>query len=206
MLPPITITTSPPPPQQPTTPDRPPEDPTTAPPQHPTPDNPPDNPQTPNNPRPSPEVPVPPVRPADPTEIAPSTTSPVSAPPVPPHPAGLELTPSAIGPGGDVTAAGSGCDPQAQVSLLVGETSVGSTVAGVDGGFRAPLALTSIDVGRYQVTARCGRTLSAPLDVVLVSRISAATSTLTVILFFLLLGAWFYGHRLVSHLPARRGP
>ncbi|WP_433194204.1 hypothetical protein ACQP1G_36380 [Nocardia sp. CA-107356] len=200
----------PPPPQQSTTPDRPRVDPTTAP-QNPPPDNPPppDTPQPPDNPQPSnksPEVAVPSVRPVEPTQIAPSTTSAVPLPPVAAQPAGLELTPSAIGLGDDVTAAGSGCDPQAQVSLLVGETPVGSTVAGADGVFRSPLALTSIEVGRYQVTARCGRTLSAPLDVVLVSRISAATSTLTVILFFLLIGGWFYGHRLVSHLPERSGP
>ncbi|WP_329405571.1 hypothetical protein OG563_27490 [Nocardia vinacea] len=165
--------------------------------------------QIPENPRPpeypsnrQPEVVVPTARPADPR--LPTTVTP--RPPIAPPPAALELTPTAIGLGGDVTAAGSGCDPQSQVSLLVGETPVGNAVAGVDGGFRAPLALTSIEVGRYEVTARCGRTLTAPLDVVLVSRVSSATSTLTVILFFLLIGAWFYGHRLVSHLPARREP
>ncbi|WP_433726356.1 hypothetical protein ACQP0C_32910 [Nocardia sp. CA-129566] len=196
-----------PPLPQPTTPERGRDDPTTAPPQNPMPDNPtPDNQQPPDGQQTSnkpPEVVVPTVRPPDP--IAPSTPLAAPLPPIAARPAGLELTPSAIGPGSDVIAAGSGCDPQAQVSLLVGETPVGSTVAGADGGFRAPLVLTSIEVGRYQVTAQCGRTLSAPLDVVLVSRISAATSTLTVILFFLLIGGWFYGHRLVSHLPARRG-
>ncbi|MFD0363922.1 hypothetical protein ACFQZZ_20925 [Nocardia sp. GCM10030253] len=141
------------------------------------------------------------------------TSRPPAPPPLPvpppaaaPQPAALELTPSAIGPSGDVTAAGLGCDPQAPVSLSIGDKPVGSTVAGPDGAFHAPLALASMDVGRYEVTAKCGRTLAASLDVVLVSRVSSATSTLTVILFFLLLGGWFYGHRLVSHIPARRQP
>ncbi|WP_062992735.1 hypothetical protein [Nocardia anaemiae] len=200
MLPPITITSPPQPitpnPQQPITRDPPADSSTTVPPQQQAPPDP-RPPQYPSNRQP--QVVVPTVRPGEPPPTA-------AAPPIAPHPATLELNPTAIGPGGDVTAAGSGCDPQSQVSLLVGDTPVGNTVAGADGGFRAPLALASIDVGRYEVTARCGRTLTAPLDVVLVSRISSATSTLTVILFFLLIGAWFYGHRLVSHLPARREP
>ncbi|MEV5834312.1 hypothetical protein [Nocardia sp. NPDC052112] len=197
VLPPITITS--PPPQPPVRPAPPVDSSTTVLPPR----------QLPEDPRPpeprsnkQPEVVVPTARPADPP--LPATAAP--APPIAPQPAALELTPTAIGLGDDVTAAGSGCEPRSQVSLLVGDTPVGNTVAGADGGFRAPLALTSIDVGRYEVTARCGRTLTAPLDVVLVSRISSATSTLTVILFFLLIGAWFYGHRLVSHLPARREP
>ncbi|MFI7665903.1 hypothetical protein [Nocardia sp. NPDC049526] len=203
VLPPITVTFPPPQqpitpnPQQPITPDPPADSSTTVPPQQQIPENP-RPPRSPSN-RQS-EVVVPTVGPAPmPTTVAPAA-------PIVPQPATLELTPTAIGLGGDVTAAGAGCDPQSQVSLLVGETPVGNTVAGADGGFRAPLALTSIEVGRYEVTARCGRTLTAPLDVVLVSRVSSATSTLTVILFFLLIGAWFYGHRLVSHLPARREP
>ncbi|MEV4233719.1 MULTISPECIES: hypothetical protein [unclassified Nocardia] len=197
VLPPITITLPPNP--QPPIPADPPANSSTVPPQQQIPADP----RPPENPsKRQPTVVVPTVRPADPP--TPAATAP--APSIAPQPAALELTPTAIGLGGDVTAAGSGCDPQSQVSLLVGQTPVGNAVAGADGGFRAPLALTSIEVGRYEVTARCGRTLTAPLDVVLVSRISSATSTLTLILFFLLIGAWFYGHRLVSHLPARREP
>ncbi|GAA5072690.1 hypothetical protein [Nocardia iowensis] len=113
--------------------------------------------------------------------------------------------PSAVGPGTDVKASGHGCAPQAAVDVAIGGVAVGKTVATADGAFEVPLTTGAVDVGRHQVTAQCGRTLVAPLDVVLVSSVGAGTSTLTVILFFLLLGGWYYGHRLVSHLPARRG-
>lgn len=117
----------------------------------------------------------------------------------------MDLTPSAVGPGAGVTASGHGCDPRAPVEVAIGDLAVAKTVAGVDGAFEVPLTTGAVDVGRYQVTAKCGRTLVAPLDVVQVGSIGAGTSTLTVILFFLLLGGWYYGHRLVSHLSARRG-
>jgi hypothetical protein len=94
--------------------------------------------------------------------------------------------------------------PDVPVSLSIGDVAVGRTVAGSRGGFELPLTTGSVDVGRHQVMAECGRTLSAPLDVVLVSHVGTGTSTVTVILLFLLLGVWFYGHRLASHLPARR--
>lgn len=116
----------------------------------------------------------------------------------------MDLTPSAVGPGAGVTASGHGCDPQAPVDVAIGDAAVAKTVAGVDGAFEVPLVTGSVEVGRYQVTAKCGRTLVAPLDVVLVGSIGAGTSTLTAILFSLLLGGWYYGRRLVSQLPARR--
>ncbi|MFG1792436.1 hypothetical protein [Nocardia sp. NPDC049149] len=113
--------------------------------------------------------------------------------------------PSAVSPGAGVTATGHGCDPQAPVQIAIGNVALGKTTAGADGAFEVPLATGAVDVGRHEVQAKCGRTLVAPLDVVLVGSIGAGTSTLTVILFFLVLGSWYYGHRLVSHLPARRG-
>ncbi|KAA8887541.1 hypothetical protein F3087_17880 [Nocardia colli] len=117
----------------------------------------------------------------------------------------MDLTPSAVGPGAGVTASGHGCDPQSPVDVSIENVAVGKTVAGADGAFEVPLSTGAVDVGRHQVTAKCGRTLVAPLDVVLVGSIGSGTSTLTVILFFLLLGGWYYGNRLVSQLPARRG-
>ncbi|WP_433662870.1 hypothetical protein ACQPW1_12430 [Nocardia sp. CA-128927] len=138
--------------------------------------------------------------------VAPPAPAPLP-PPAPPRlaPAALDLTPSAVGPGAGFTASGHGCDPLAPVDVSIGDVAVGKTVAGVDGAFEVPLITGAVDVGRHQVTAKCGRTLVAPLDVVLVGSIGAGTSTMTVILFFLLLGGWYYGHRLISHLPARRG-
>jgi hypothetical protein len=125
-------------------------------------------------------------------------------PPVVAAPAGLELSDATIDPGGPVTATGLGCAPSEAVQLSVGNVPVGQTVAGPTGDFKAPLATGAVDVGRHEVTARCGRILSAPLDVVLVSHVGTGTSTLTLIVIFLVLGVWFYGHRLASHLPERR--
>ncbi|MBL1078553.1 hypothetical protein JK358_29520 [Nocardia sp. 2] len=118
--------------------------------------------------------------------------------------AGLQLDPVATAPGGAVTASGTGCDPHAAVQISIGGTTVGNTTARADGGFDARLATGDTAIGHHQVTAACGRTLAAPLDIVLVSRVGGATTTATVLLFFLLIGGWFYGHRLVSHIPARR--
>jgi len=103
-----------------------------------------------------------------------------------------------------VTALGYGCPPDAPVSLSIGDTSVADTVADPRGDFQAPLITGSVNVGRHVVTAECGRTMRAPLDIVLASHVGTGTSTLAVIVLFLFLGLWFYGHRLVSHLPARR--
>ncbi len=137
------------------------------------------------------------------------TTSVAVPQPVPPAPGstsvpGLQLTPVAVAPGGTVTAAGMGCAPQAPVELTIGDTRVGGTVADPDGVFRTPLTLAAVAVGRHDVTAKCGPTLAASLDVVLAGSVGTDSATLTVILFFLLLGGWFYGHRLISHLPERR--
>ncbi|UGT62296.1 hypothetical protein [Nocardia asteroides] len=118
--------------------------------------------------------------------------------------AALALTPSAIAPGGEVTASGHGCDPGAPVELKIGRTPVGTTVATADGSFTAKLTLSAIAVGRHDVATWCGRPLTAQLDVVLVSRVDSGASTLAILLFFLLLGGWFYGHRLISHRSTRR--
>ncbi|WP_185757102.1 Ig-like domain repeat protein [Nocardia bhagyanarayanae] len=115
----------------------------------------------------------------------------------------MELTPSAIAPGDDVTAAGRGCTPGSAVTLKIGDAPVGNAVAASDGSFQAPLTLSALEVGRHDVQAWCGRALAAELDIVLVSSVGSGTATVAVILFFLLLGGWFFGHRLVSRQPAK---
>lgn len=120
------------------------------------------------------------------------------------YPAGLEVDPPAVAPGGEITVTGHGCDPGAAVRLSIGTGQVGGAIARSDGGFDAKLSTGATDIGHHKVTAACGATLAGPLDIVLVSRVGGGTSTATVLLFLLLIGAWFYGHRLVSHLPARR--
>ncbi|WP_159080191.1 hypothetical protein [Nocardia suismassiliense] len=156
-------------------------------------------------PPPTPNVVAPPRNPVRTPAVVPPAPEPLPLPPPQLPPAAMGLTPSSVGPGVGVTASGHGCQPGVPVDVAIGDVAVGKTVAGVDGAFEVPLATGAMDVGRHQVTAKCGRTLAAPLDVVLVGSVGSGTSTLTVILFFLVLGGWYYGHRLVSHLPARRG-
>lgn len=133
-----------------------------------------------------------------------TTTPPVVTPDPPTQtPAALELSSASVDPGEAVLATGLGCAAGEPVQLSIEEMPVGSTVAAANGSFQAALDTGSVDVGRYEVVAQCGRTLTAPLEIVLVSHVGTGTSTVTLILIFLILGVWFYAHRLVSHLPER---
>ncbi|HXW32550.1 MAG TPA: hypothetical protein VEJ21_05595 [Acidimicrobiales bacterium] len=98
------------------------------------------------------------------------------------------MIPIAVAPGAQPTADGHGCPANATVTLSIGGVAAGRTTADSSGAFRAPLALGSLGVGSYQVDARCGVLLTAPLQVVLASQVGGDTSTLAIILFFLLLG------------------
>ncbi len=117
----------------------------------------------------------------------------------------LRLTALAIAPGASVSANGRGCDAGAPVALTIGSTSVGRTRASASGAFHAPLTLGPLGVGRYTVVARCGVILAAPLDIVLASQVSAATSTLAIIIFVLLIGALAFRRQIFPRQP-RRAP
>ncbi|TQF73736.1 hypothetical protein FK531_09235 [Rhodococcus spelaei] len=109
----------------------------------------------------------------------------------------LSLSSPAVDPGGEVTAIGEGCPAGSNVALTLQGQPVGHTVADGAGGFQAPVAVGSVDVGRYQVAANCGPILLASLDVVQASQVSTDTSTVTVIVFFLLIGMLIYRRRLL---------
>jgi hypothetical protein len=115
----------------------------------------------------------------------------------------LRLTALAVAPGAAVSANGRGCDAGAPVVLTIGLASVGRTRASASGAFHAPLSLGPLGVGRYTVVARCGVILAAPLDIVLASRVSAATSTLAIILFVLLIGALAFRRQIFPRAPRR---
>lgn len=89
--------------------------------------------------------------------------------------------------------------------LSIDGNPVGDTTADDTGAFSTPLRFGSLPVGRYRVDAACGVVLAAPLDVVLVSEVSSATSTLTIIIFVLLVGLLIYRRRLVAHVLSRPG-
>ncbi len=85
--------------------------------------------------------------------------------------------------------------------MAVGGAPAGATVADETGAFQSRLDTGSIPVGHHQVTAACGPVLTAALDVVLASNVDAATSTLAVIAFFVLIGVFVYTRRLLSPPP-----
>jgi hypothetical protein len=118
----------------------------------------------------------------------------------------LRLTALAIAPGSAVAANGRGCDADAPVTLTVDSAAVGHTRASGSGAFHAPLTLGPLGVGRYTVVARCGVILAAPLDIVLASRVSAATSTLAIIIFVLLIGALAFRRQIFPRRPRSRLP
>jgi hypothetical protein len=113
----------------------------------------------------------------------------------------LKLTALAIAPGAQVAANGKGCDARAPVALSIGSRSVGHTRASSSGAFHAPLTLGPLAVGRYTVVAHCGPILAAPLDIVLASQVSAATSTLAIIIFALLIGALVFRRQIFPRRP-----
>lgn len=117
----------------------------------------------------------------------------------------LTLVDVSIAPGGADVARGEGCIAGSAVHLSVEGTTVGDTTADGDGTFSAPLRLASFPVGRYRVQAVCGRMLAASLDVVLASQLNPITSTLALIVLFLLIGLVIYRRRLLpAHYRAAR--
>ncbi|TQC43981.1 hypothetical protein EEB14_40075 [Rhodococcus sp. WS4] len=139
-----------------------------------------------------PEVPSP----STPADVVPDAVPP------PPEP-GLVFTAAAVEPGDAVTLAGSGCPPEAEVLLSVDGARVGEIRADATGVFRAPLRAVGAEVGRHDVSADCGPTFAAPLDVVLVSQATGSTATAVVIVFFLLVGLSIYRRRLLTPRPGR---
>ena len=136
-----------------------------------------------------------------PSLIAPADVVPDAVPP--PQEPGLVFAAAAVEPGEAVTMAGAGCPPDAEVLLSVDGAQVGGVRADDTGVFRAPLRAVGADVGRHDVSADCGPTFAAPLDIVLVSQATGSTATAVVIVFFLLVGLSIYRRRLLTPQPGR---
>lgn len=144
------------------------------------------------------------------TTTAPTTTTPATTTPTTLPPATTVATrdfkvdrPSAE-PGGEVNASGEGCDPGAAVAIEIGGARVADATAGSDGRFSAPLDLPVLQPGRFDVVAHCGPTLDTTIDIVLASRVDPGTSTLAVLVFFvLLLLALLRGRRYFDKLSDR---
>jgi len=101
-----------------------------------------------------------------------------------------------------VTASGHGCPANAPVELTVGTITVGTTTADTSGAFTTPLNVGSLPVGRYAVVAHCGPVLTTELDVVLATEANPDTSTLLIIIFFVLIGLALFRRRIRLDRPA----
>jgi hypothetical protein len=93
-----------------------------------------------------------------------------------------------VRPGDPLSAAGRGCEPGASVTLTSGGDRVGVAVADTDGNFVAPVEFKRIEPGRHQVTAHCGIVLTGAVDQVVTSSTGGHSSTLIVLVFFVLAG------------------
>lgn len=161
--------------------------------------------------RPTPTVP----RATTPTPTeAPGSTEPlvvpppdVAAPPPGPAPTTTALPPGvgmvsdkvASEPGGVVTLTGSGCTPNAPVTVQVGDRVIGSIPGTPDGTFIAILSLPQLlEVGRYDITISCGIVHTVPIDIVVASHLDSGNSVLALFIFFVLMViALFRRRRLV---------
>lgn len=103
-------------------------------------------------------------------------------------PGGLTFDKPVVQAGDPLSASGSGCTPGARVSLSSAGGPVGSTTADSGGHFTTPVEFTDIQPGRHEVTARCGAVLTGSVDVILTSSTQGNTSTLVVLVFFVLAG------------------
>jgi hypothetical protein len=179
-------------------PSNPPSDPPSSPPSNPPVTNPPvTNPPVTNPPVTRPPVTRPPVTTTTPptttttpptttTEPPPSTTdTPTSTTPTGGE---LVLDKPAINPGDPLSATGRGCDANAPVTLISDGERVGGAVSEADGTFRAPVEFTKIRAGRHQVTASCGVVLTGAVDQIVTSSTSGHSSTMIVLVFFVLAG------------------
>jgi hypothetical protein len=73
--------------------------------------------------------------------------------------------------------------------------------------FRAPLAVNTLAVGRYDVKAHCGAILVAPLDIVLANQVDPGTATtMVIIVFFVLMGLFVFRRQLFPRPPGHGPP
>lgn len=104
---------------------------------------------------------------------------------------GLTLDHSSIQPGDTLAAAGTGCEPGHSVILTSGGDQVGAATADSAGAFNAPVQFTRIEPGRHTITASCGVQLTGVVDQAVTSSNGDYSSTLIVLVFFVLGGILF---------------
>ncbi|GAA3439839.1 hypothetical protein [Kutzneria kofuensis] len=104
---------------------------------------------------------------------------------------GLKLDHSSIQPGDTLSASGTGCEPGHDVTLTADGERVGEAKADGGGSFTAPVQFTKIEPGRHTIMASCGVELTGVVDQALTSSSGDYSSTLIVLVFFVLGGIVF---------------
>jgi hypothetical protein len=126
-----------------------------------------------------------------PTSTTPSTPTTPGTPTTTttaPRPGELVLDRPSIQPGDTLSASGKGCVPSRVVTLISEGAEVGSAYTDSSGAFTAPVEFTRIEAGRHTVVAECGVRLTGAVDQVVTRSSGGQTSTLVILVFFVLAG------------------
>ncbi|MBB5850590.1 hypothetical protein ACFQ05_32925 [Amycolatopsis umgeniensis] len=122
------------------------------------------------------------------TDTPPPTTDVPSSSSTPPGPNDLVLDRPSVQPGDKLSAKGTGCLPGERVTLTSDGDRVGGAYADGTGSFTAAVEFTRIEAGRHTVVADCGVRLTGAVDQVVTSSSGGQSSTLVVLVFFVLAG------------------
>jgi LPXTG-motif cell wall-anchored protein len=84
-------------------------------------------------------------------------------------PPSLQVTPTAVLPGQQYTATGSGCQPPETVTLVLnpGDTVLGATTSDQNGNYSFTSNFPSVAPGVYTITATCGAVVTSTQETVL---------------------------------------
>ncbi len=122
------------------------------------------------------------------TDTPPPPTDVPSSSSTPPGPNDLVLDRPSVQPGDKLSATGKGCLPGEAVTLTSNGDRVGNAYADGTGAFTAAVEFTRIEAGRHTVVADCGVRLTGAVDQVVTSSSGGQSSTLVVLVFFVLAG------------------
>ncbi|EWM17983.1 serine/arginine repetitive matrix protein 1 [Kutzneria sp. 744] len=126
-----------------------------------------------------------------PSATTPTTSTAESVTDEPKTDGGLTLNHTSIQPGDPLSASGTGCEPGHDVTLTSDGQLVGTAKADSGGAFTAPVEFTTIEAGRHTITASCGVQLTGVVDQAVTSSSGDYSSTLIVLVFFVLGGIVF---------------
>ena len=125
------------------------------------------------------------------TSTPPPPTTTTSTPPPPTTtstPPDLTLLHRTVSVGSTNVARGAGCAAGATVTLSIEGHAVATTTADATGHFQAPFTVPELSIGQHSVSANCGHVVNAAFDVVETSEVDAGTTTVLILMLFILLG------------------